>query len=104
MATDAHQFGQARKISTPAARDEQQRSGCEEGEGGRFGSGNAGVGDGLAEVVEDVGEVGEVDGRSAVEVAAGPLARGLTEVVEDGGEVREVDAAVDVGVAEEFGG
>jgi len=60
------------------------------------------VGVGLAEVVEDVGEVGEADG-SAAEAAVGPGGL-LAEVVEDGGEVGEIDVAVEVGVAEEFFG
>ena len=60
-----------------------------------------GSGVGLAEVVEDVGEVGEVDGGGAIEVAVGPEGGGGAEVVEDGGEVGEVDVAVVVGVADE---
>ena len=55
----------------------------------------------MAEVVEDVGEVGEVDGGLGVEVSVGPGGGGFVEVVEDDGEVGEVDAAVEVGVAGE---
>ena len=78
-------------------------------EGGGFGGGGWGCGGwrwGLtkAEVVEDIAEVGEVDGLSAVEVAGGPGEGLLAKVVENGGEIGEVDGAVGVGVAEEFGG
>jgi len=66
--------------------------------------GGGGDGEGLAEVIEDVGEVGEVDGGLAVEVSGGPGGDGLAEVVEDSGEVGEVNGTVGVGVAEEFGG
>ena len=89
--------------------------GEEEEEGGGFGGGGCvnghlslvigeavGLGVGLAEVVEDVGEVGEVDGGGVVEVAGGPVwGRIGLEVVEDGGEVGEVDVAVEIGVAGE---
>ena len=56
-------------------------------------------GESLAEVVEDGGEVGEVDGGCAVEVSVGPVGGGLAEVVEDDGEVGEIDFVVVVGVA-----
>ena len=39
-----------------------------------------------------------------VEVAGGPVGGGLAEVVEEGGEVGEVDGVVEVGVAGEGGG
>jgi hypothetical protein len=55
----------------------------------------------LAEVVEDVGEVGEVDGGLVVEVAGGPGGGLGAEVLEDGLEVSGVDDAIGVGVAEE---
>jgi len=65
----------------PATGDKQEGAGCEEDESGGFGSGDGGVGVGLTEVVEGVGEVGEVDGGCAVEVGAGPGAGVLAEVV-----------------------
>jgi hypothetical protein len=57
-----------------------------------------------SKVVEDVVEVGEVDGGGVVEVAGGPGEGGGAEVAEDGVEVVEVDGAVEVGVAGEGGG
>src|SRR5690349_1116045 len=69
---------------------------------GRFGSrgGLKGwIGVGSTEVVEDVGEVGEVDGWGMVEVAGGPGGSCGAEILEDGVEVGGVDMAVDVGVA-----
>jgi len=87
-------------LSAPAAL--AQECGGSEGEdckGGRFGGGDVGLGDGggregLAEIIENVGEVGEVDRGRAVEVAGGPGKCGQAKVVEDGGEVGEVDVAV----------
>jgi hypothetical protein len=57
----------------------------------------------LAEVVEDVVEIGEIDGGGAVEVAGGPGGGGGAEVGEDEVEIVEVNGAGEVGVSEEFG-
>ena len=85
----------------PTERDQKWEG--NECQGRRFRPGGGGRGHGwresLAEVVEDGGEVGEVDGGCAVEVSVGPVGGGLAEVVEDGGEVGEVDLVVVVGVA-----
>src|SRR5271169_308688 len=88
-----------------------EKEGCggnKEGECCGFGCGEGGLGDigvgvGLAEVVEDVGEVGETDAGGTVEVAAGPGEGVLAEVVENGGEVGEGDVAIGVGITQEFG-
>ena len=91
------------------AASEDGSSESQEEQGGGFGDGDGGlrdigVGVGLAEVVEDVGGVGKVDGGLIVEVAGGPIGVCLAEVIENGGEVGEVDGSVGVGVAEEFRG
>jgi len=96
------------KTARASACDKESGGGDEEGEGSGFGGGDGGggvaeVGVGLAEIVEDVGEVGEVDGGLSVKVSGGPCGGGLAEVVEDDGEVGEADGAVDVGITEEFG-
>ena len=68
------------------------------GVGGRVeGAGVSGT-----EVVEHVGEIGQVNCGGTVEVAVGPVRRSGTEVVENRGEVAEVNAAIDVGIAEQF--
>jgi hypothetical protein len=84
-----------------AATDEEGGGDDEDSEGSGFGGWDGGVWEGLAEVIEDVGEVGEIDGGGIIEVAGCPGAGLLAEVVEDDGEVGESDLAIDVGVTRE---
>ena len=71
-------FGGLEKVA--AAAEEGDGAHSEDGQRGGFGGWDAGGeavgGDVAAEVIDDVGEVGEVDGGRAVEVAAGPRGGG----------------------------